>query len=129
MNLHQESWRDFLLSYVNLNRVRSKVYHTGRVLLAWLPDIVKPRQDVIIDFKNNSPLILRFAGLFLLDCVVSECQDLLKHFIGRLLCVIVIILTLGSERNNNLVTNLGSEGPERLDDVLNDLVEGSESLT
>ena len=37
-------------------------------------------------------------------------------------------VVLDSGSNNNLVSNLGSEGPERLDNVLNDLVEGSESL-
>ena len=90
LDLHQQSWRNFLLSDVNLDRVRIEISHTRSVLLAWLPDIVKPRQDAIIDLKNNSRLILRFAGLFLLDCVVSECQDLLKHLIGWLLSVKLI---------------------------------------
>ena len=45
--------------------------------------------------------ILRLASFLLLDGVISECQDLLEHLIGRL---------------------LGPEGPEWLDDMLDDLV-------
>ena len=36
---------------------------------------------------------------------------------------------ISSNYLNNLLINLGSEGPERLDDVLNDLVECPEPLT
>ena len=55
--------------------------------------------------RNGSNL--RLAGLLLLDGVVSEGEDLLEHLVGGL---------------------LGPEGPERLDDVLDDLVEGPEPL-
>ena len=56
---------------------------------------------------NEYDVDLRLAGLLLLDRVISEGEDLLEHLIGRL---------------------LGPEGPEGLDDVLDDLVEGPEPL-
>ena len=51
LDLHQQSWGNFLLSDVNLDRVGIEISHTRSVLLAWLPDIVEPRQDMMIDFK------------------------------------------------------------------------------
>merc|ERR1719342_2061469 len=87
--LHKKSGRHIFLCDINFDRIF--VIVKGRIiLLTWLPNVIK-----------------RFTGLLLLDRVVSECKNFLKHFVGRF---------------------LSSKCSKRFDDVLDDLVESPKPL-